>query len=77
MTLVRRVIRCRRGGELLNSMNDVRIAQLNNRTSQRGMIRQVRNMTVNCSTEVKVHEIDVIQGRKLGIYSFRVWTPQY
>ena len=46
--LVRRAIRFRRGGELPDGMNGVRTAQLDNRTSQRGMIRQVRNMTVNC-----------------------------
>ena len=46
--LVSRVIRFRHGDDLLHDANDVRIAQLDNRTSQRGMIRQVCHMTVNC-----------------------------
>jgi hypothetical protein len=47
LKLVRRAIRCRRGGELLDEANDVRIAQLDNCISRRGMICQARNMTVN------------------------------
>ena len=45
--LVRRVIRFRHVGELLDDTNDAKTAQLDNRTSQRGMIRQVRSMTIN------------------------------
>ena len=37
--LVRRVIRFHHVGELLDDRNDARTAQLDNRTSQRGMIR--------------------------------------
>jgi hypothetical protein len=48
---VRRVIRIRRSGELLDDMNDVRIAQHDNHTSQRSIISQAHNMTV-VSTEV-------------------------
>jgi hypothetical protein len=49
--LVRRVIRIRRSGDLPDDMNDIRIAQHDNHTSQRGMISQAHNMTV-VSTEV-------------------------
>jgi hypothetical protein len=45
--LVRHVIIFRRGGDLLDVDNHVIIAQLHNRTSQRGMISQVCNMAVN------------------------------
>ena len=46
--LVRRVIRFRHVGELLDDTNDARTAQLDNRKSQRGTIRQVRSMTIHC-----------------------------
>ena len=46
--LVRRAIRFCRGGELPDGINDVRTAQLDNYTSQRGMISQAHSMTVNC-----------------------------
>jgi hypothetical protein len=46
--LDRYVIIFRRGGKLRDDTNDVIIAQLGDRTSQRGMISQVCNMTVNC-----------------------------
>ena len=46
--LVRRVIRFRHIGELLDDTNDAKTAQLDNRTSQRGILSQVRNTTVSC-----------------------------
>ena len=46
--LVRRITRFRYVGEMLDDTNDARTAQLDNRTSQRGTIRQVRSMTIHC-----------------------------
>ena len=43
------VIRFYRGGKLPDGMNAVRTAaQLDNRTTQRGMISQAHNITVHC-----------------------------
>jgi hypothetical protein len=46
--LIRSVIKFCRGGKPPYNTNDVRIAQLDNCTSPKGMISQAHNMTVNC-----------------------------